>query len=82
MFFLHAADELTCSRVLLLLQRVSGPRLQDELALLVHLQLLHLHGLLLVRVGRCGGGGSIPATTLMPRVSHVTHLDAEGKLVT
>lgn len=57
-----------------LLQRLSGPRLQNELALLVRLQLLHLHGLGFVCC-------SFPAASLRHRVPHVTHLDTEGKLV-
>ena len=49
-------------------------RLHDELALLVHLHLLHLHGLLSLCVPAAG--------SLRHRVPHMTHLDTEGKLMT
>lgn len=68
---------VTCTDVLLLQQRVHGSRLQDELALLARLQLLRLHGPLSV----CRWRRGVPAC-LRRRVSHVTHLDAERKLVT
>lgn len=64
-----------------MLEGVGGSRLQDELALLVHLQLLHLHGPLFVRRRR----SSVPAAAAASRghgVSHMTHLDTEGKLMT
>lgn len=67
----------------MLLKCFKGSRLQDELALLVHLQLLHLHGPLSVRRWR----SSVPDATaasasLRHRVPHMTHLDTEGELMT
>lgn len=59
----------------------SGSRLQDELALLVHLQLLHQHGHLSVR-RRCRSVPAIAAASLRHCASHMTHLNTEGKLVT
>lgn len=52
-----------------------GSGLQDELALLVHLELLDLYGYLAVH-------RTVPTASLRHRVSHMTHLDAEGKLMT
>ena len=63
------AGGLTCA------QCFGGSGLQDELTLLVHLQLLHLYGYLAVH-------RPVPAASLRHGVSHVTHLDAEGKLMT
>lgn len=57
------------------MQCFNGSRLHDELALLVHLHLLHLHGPLSVCVPAAAG-------SLRHRVSHMTHLDTEGKLMT
>lgn len=71
--FLWGRNNLTCRFV----QCFSGSRLQDELALLVHLQLLHLHGPLSV----CRWCSSV-LSSLRCSVSHMIHLDAEGKLVT
>lgn len=68
-------SDLPCRHV----HRFSGPRLQDELALLVCLHLLHLHGLLSVPRW-CGCIPSTTATSL--RVSHMAHLDTEGELMT
>lgn len=63
-------NDITCGRV----RQFHGSRLHDELALLVHLHLLHLHGPLSV--------GVPSSASLRHGVSHVAHLDAEGKLVT
>lgn len=76
-----SAVGLTCRFVLL--QRLSGSGLHDELALLVHLQLLHLHGLL--SVCRWCSSSSVPASSaasLRRCVSHMAHLNTEGKLMT
>lgn len=62
-------DDFTC----MLLRWLDRSRLEDELKLLVHLQLLGLLGQPVCR-------WSIPASSL--RVSHMTHVDAEGKLMT
>lgn len=62
-------DDFTC----VLLWRLNRSRLENELKLLVHLQLLCLQSV-------CRWSSSIPASSL--RVSHMTHVDAEGKLMT
>lgn len=79
--FLARANELAGDLTRRDVGRLRGSGLQDELALLVRLQLLHLHDHLPFRLR----GSRVPAVagaSLGHGVPHVTHLDAEGKLVT